>query len=279
MGYLDLFWEIADTTEDVLDYTFSVERSESPEGPFDPISGEFSDTYIFRDALVQPYRRWRQLWYRLRVKHKDGGYKHTDPVTQEPEPTLETKEMRRAVTLLLKKGIGRIVWVFPIRTFGQKCPSCWDNLQQKTITSKCESCYNTGYARGFMDPIATYAQFDPSGKSVSHGPTVQTEQQNTTVLTPYYPPLKPKDVIVEPENRRWRVVSINESSRFRAPIRQRSVVHEVPKSDIEFKLPINIDNLSQLQPTPDRDFVNPHTPSEGGSDIASILSAYGFNGC
>lgn len=278
MGYLDLFWEIADTTEDVLNYTFAVERSESPGGPWDPISETFRDRYIFRDAMIHPYERWRQLWYRLKVTKVGGSTKYTDGVTQGPRPSLEATEMRRAVALVLKAATGRRAWVFPKRTFGQKCPSCWDALQQKTLVSKCETCYATGYARGFMNPIPVLIQFDPSGKATSHGPTVKTQQQNTTVLVPHFPPLKPKDIIVEAENRRWRVTEISSSSRLRATVRQRVVVHELPKSDIEFKLPVRIEDLSKLQPDPDHVFSNPHTPEEAESGIADLLPAFGWDG-
>lgn len=278
MGYLDLFWEIADTTEDVLDYSFVVERSESPKGPFDQISAPFRDRYIYRDAMVLPYERWRQLWYRLKITKVGGDPYYTDAVTQEPAVSLDAVEMRRAVALVLKAGTGRLAWIFPKRTFGQKCPACYDALMQKTLVSKCESCYATGYARGFMDPIAAYIQFDPSGKATSHGPTVKTQQQNTTVLVPHFPPLKPKDIIVEAENRRWRVTEISTSSRLRATVRQRVVVHEIPKSDIEFKLPIKIADLSNIQPDPDHVFSNPHTPEDAQSGIADLLPAFGWDG-
>jgi len=278
MGYLDLFWEIADTTEDVLDYTFAVERSESPGGPWDPISEPFRDRYMFRDTIVHPYERWRQYWYRLKLTKVGGTPYYTDAVKQGPAVSLDAAEMRRAVALVLKAGTGRIAWVFPKRTFGQKCPSCWDELQQKTLVSKCETCYATGYARGFMDPIATRIQFDPSGKATSHGPTVKTQQQNTTVLVPHFPPLKPKDIIVEAENRRWRVTEISASSRLRATVRQRVICHELPKSDIEFKLPIRIDDLRDLQPDPDHVFSNPHTPEAAESGIADLLPAFRWDG-
>lgn len=277
-GFHDLFWEIEDTTEDVLDYTFAVERSESPEGEFDPVSEPFRDRYVYRDIMPHPFERWRKLWYRLKITKVGGTPYYTDAVSLEPKVSLDAAEMRRAVALVLKAGTGRVAWIFARRTFGQRCPGCWDDVLKKTMSSKCETCYNTGYARGFLDPIPARIQFDPAGKSIRHGPLIKTEPQDTRVLIPYFPPVKPKDIIVEAENRRWRVTEIITSERLRSVVRQGVYVHELPPSDIEFRIPINIEDLRELQPDPDHVFSYPHTPEAAGSDIMDTVQVFGWDG-
>jgi hypothetical protein len=37
----EITWEVTSGTQDALDFTFRVLRSESPEGPFDPLTPEF----------------------------------------------------------------------------------------------------------------------------------------------------------------------------------------------------------------------------------------------
>ena len=101
-------WEVNDTQEDALDYTFQVLRSESPEGPFEPITQTFEDRYIFVDARVPQGDRFRQLWYRLRVVHKaSGDVREYGSVTQEAEPSLDAQFIRRSEMTLLTQVIGR----------------------------------------------------------------------------------------------------------------------------------------------------------------------------
>lgn len=274
-GYLDLFWEIANTAEDVYDYTFTIERSEAPGGPWDQVSQPFTDKYTFRDAMIHPYHRWRPYWYRIKVVNtQTSAEDYSDLATQEPTPSLDAQEMRRAFALMMKEGAGRKCWVFPVRTFGQKCPACWDDLQQKSVVGMCETCFSTGYARGYLEPIAVYGQIDPSGKSIDHAPTIKTQQQNTLARFPYFPPLKPKDMIVEAENRRWRVVTIITKERLRAIVKQEITLHEVPPSDIEFKVPVNVAELENLDVSPMHHFKNPHTLEDANSAIDDLLSIY-----
>ena len=52
LDYIDMWWTIADTVEDHLNYSFTLFRSESPEGPWDQIAGPFKDKWYFRDTTV-----------------------------------------------------------------------------------------------------------------------------------------------------------------------------------------------------------------------------------
>ena len=70
VDFHEVSWVLANTSEDVLDYTFQVLRSESPSGPFDSISTPFDDRYVFIDNVVQIAHRWRKYFYVLRVTQK-----------------------------------------------------------------------------------------------------------------------------------------------------------------------------------------------------------------
>jgi hypothetical protein len=272
VGTYDLFWELDDTVEDALDYAFTVERSESPGGPWDVVSQPFRDKYMFRDMSVPGVNKWRQLFYRVKIEGA-AGTAYSGLATQEAQPDLSATEARRMMNLVLKEGIGRVVWLFPVRTFGTRCPVCFDPVLGKRVSSNCLSCYGTGYARGFMAPLATYLRIDPTERADQLGQVV-TQQQTTRAHTAYYPLVKPRDVLVEAENRRWRVVSSQAPERLRAPIWQGLTLHEIPPTDIEYRLPINIDDLRRVQPSPERAFTNPQTPDEAGSRLATLFDVF-----
>lgn len=264
---LDMFevsWEVADTTLDILDYTFQVLRSESPAGPFDDASVPFQDRYVFVDNVTYVGDRWRFLHYVIRVTHVPSGkVQDFGPITHEPEPDLIALELRRHMQLLLHEFSGRRCWVLHVRTFGQRCPACWDNRLYKRIKSQCVTCFDTGFARGYMHPIETWIQIDPSAKSEQTTNVGSMQQSNTTARLGYYPPLKPRDLIVEPENRRWRVNAVSMTEHVRAPVHQEVQIHEVPQRDIEFSIPLVLDQaLRDVFFSPPRNFSNPQNTSE-----------------
>lgn len=255
--HLDLTWEIADTSLDPHDFTFTVERSEAQYGPFDQISEPFSDKYDFRDVIVNLMSRWRTYFYRIRVtRRSDGKESVSDAAKLGARPDLIALEVRRQETILFREHIGRRCWTFPVKTFGQRC-RCYDKVTRQRLVSQCETCYDTSYVGGYHDPVEMYIQFDPSPKHIEPQQLFETQQQNATARTLYFPVLKPRDIIVESENRRWRIERVSTTRRMQAVLHQELVLHEIPGTDIEFKIPVNIDDLKSFQASPEREFTNP----------------------
>lgn len=276
VDFHEVSWRLVNTSEDVLDYSFQVMRSESPSGPFEAISVTFDDRYVFIDNIVQISNRWRKYFYVLRVSHKsDGDFKDAGPVTNDPDPDLIAKELRRHMQLLLREFAGRRTWVLPLRTFGQRC-DCWSNTLQKRTRSGCRLCYDTGFVRGFMSPIEVWLQIDPSPKATQQTNVGELQQVNTSGRVGYYPPLKPGDLIVEPENRRWRVTKVSMTEHGRAPIHQELELHEIPKTDIEYAIPIDLDSaLKDLWLNPSRNYTNPtNLENFENNEIPRALSLY-----
>lgn len=258
LDFHEVTWAISNTSEDVLDYTFQLLRSESPEGPFDTLTVPFDDRYIFIDSALQTADRWRKYYYKLRITRKvDGSQKDFGPVSREADPDLVTQELRRHMVLLFREFAGRRCWVLPVRTFGQRC-ECWSESLQKRTRSGCQLCFDTSWVRGYMSPIETWLQIDPSAKSNQNTNVSKLQQVNTTSRFGYYPLVKPGDLIVEGENRRWKVVTVTATEKGRAPIHQEAQLHEVPLRDIEFKVPIDFDTaLKDLWLSPARNYNNP----------------------
>lgn len=256
----EVTWEVDNTQEDALDYTFQVLRSESPEGPFDAVTAAFEDRYLFVDANIPVGDKFRQLWYKLRVTHKESGdVRDFGPVTQEAEPDLIAQYIRRAQLTLLTRVIGRKVWLFKKRTFGSRCSSCWDTTSSKRTRSNCLTCYDTGFLRGYLAPIEIWVQVDPSAKSQQNQAMQIDQQVLTSARTSFYPNVNPGDVVVEAENKRWRVIEVMQSERLRATIKQELSMRQIQATDIEYKLPINLgEAITDVQVSPQWTFTNPH---------------------
>lgn len=281
LDYLDLTWELEPTTEDVWDYTFAVERSESPLGPWDPISASFTDSYSFRDIELNQQHRYRTFYYRIKVTHvptSNAAYSSSAHLGAEPD--LIALEVRRNEMILFKEHIGRLCWIFPRRTFGQRCPNCYDPVSGHQVREKCLTCYDTTFVRGFLDPIEMWVQFDPTPRHHENMQLAKTQQENSTARALDFPPLKPGDIIVEVENKRWRVERVTPTERLRTPLHQELVLHAIEKGDIEYKLPIRLEDLAGFQASPSREFTNPQD-LEGAKQadyLAAAIAVYGYKG-
>jgi hypothetical protein len=73
-----------------------------------------------------------------------------------------------------------------------------------------------------------------------------------------FPPLKPDDLIIEPENQRWKVRTVAMTEHGRAPILQNLKLHLVPSTDMEYRVPLDLGKaLKDLSFNPTRNYVNP----------------------
>lgn len=279
LDFNEITWEIetfVSAKADLLDYTFTLLRSESPEGPFDVIMPATPDRYIFIDNSVKSGNIFRHYYYRVRVTEiATGETKDTASVTLEPEADLIATELRKHMNLLFREFVGRRCWVLPVRTFGQRC-QCWDQTLQKRTRSGCRTCYDTGFIRGYMSPIESWILIDPTANTQQQTNVGELQQQNTTARMSFYPALKPRDLIIEPENARWRVVQVSQTEQVRAPVHQEISMHLVPRSDIEYRIPLHTDTaLKDMWLSPSRNFTNPHTLENfENEEIPGIFNLY-----
>ena len=278
---VDLFWQVADyytnqpTDEMILAYTFQVLRSESPAGPWEPLTQPFKDDYYFRDVSPALLHKWRTLYYLLRVTDlRTNEVKDFGPTSLSAEPDLIALEIMRQEDVLFREFAGRKCWLFPAKTFGPKC-ICYDRVKGKRTRSNCVTCYDRGYLGGYLSPIECYVQIDPSPKANQETQLGETQLNNTAARLISFPPVHPNDILVEAENKRWKVVTVAMTARLRAVVHQELTLHEVPKGDVEYKLPINISDLTKLRPSAERNFTNPQHV-DGDSQRTDFLAVYGY---
>ena len=236
---MQVSWEVDSTTLNTLAYDFFILRSESPEGPYETVGGPLVDQFYFRDYTAPLRGSLRTLYYVVRAKDRGTGEEfNSAPTNPEPRPPLDALEVIRRNDLLFREFTGRPCALYSIRTFGQRCTDCYDEITGRRTVSSCKMCWNTGYLRGYYKPILVYIQIDPPSKNLQLQAPYVSDPSQVQARLGVYPILKPRDILVERENIRWRVASVNRTERLRSPVRQEISLVKIPRGDIEFNIPL-----------------------------------------
>lgn len=279
LGYLDVFWEVEPHYEDIDEYEMYVLRSEAPEGNYTVLAGPFEDEYHFRDTAVGQGKRYRNWYYRIRLVHKatskTAEYPSVGGGTLRAAPTLEGLEIARQARLRFQEKEGRKLLIYPKRTWGQRC-RCTDPITKRQMDDRCLMCYGTGYVGGFHTPIMVYGGIVTPVDMKTPTRIKQETKQNTFVRLADFPIVQPNWMIVEGENIRWRVgKNITRTERHRHIVRQQAAISSIPLGDIEYDVPVNIDDPKAFQPTPIREFTNPRNMEQVDRDTyEGALRAY-----
>jgi hypothetical protein len=273
----NLYWDVEDDGADPYDnYTGEVYRSESSEGPFHLISNPFVGRIDYVDRGVPVGHRFRQLHYKVVFRPRVGGEAiELGPATQEPEPDLTALEIRRQIQLYYREYAGRRCWLYPIRTFGARCPSCWDVTMNQKKRSRCITCYDTSYVGGYLRPIEIFISIDPNPNNNVGAQVGQLQPNSTTAKMGFHPGVKPNDLIVEGENQRWRVLAVVSSEHLRSPVQQQLSLFNIPPRDVEMALPLDLgEALRDIELVPPKGLTN--LQDIDAELTESMISVYGI---
>lgn len=148
-------------------WSFVVERSESPNGPFTKVSNPtVVDNLTFFDHL--PLHHLGRWWY-YRVSLLDGGScKYTSKAetylssgqTLTPRLRGEIDKLRYNLSVLLEHDSGVEILVFKRRNEGVRCTSCMSTVLNISTNDQCEVCFGTKWVGGFYSPIRTLSLFN-----------------------------------------------------------------------------------------------------------------------
>jgi hypothetical protein len=275
LDHLDLFWELSNFDGNIRQYDFYLYRSESAFGPWTVIAGPFQDQYYFRDTTAPSKHEWRNLYYLLKVvdkvTHEEASF---GPTAQEGESDLIAMEINRLEDVLFREFVGRKCWLFPVRSFGAYCV-CVDRVSGRRTKSNCLNCYDAGFLGGYLSPIQCFVQIDASGNASQATPYGELQPNQTSARLISFPQVKPKDILIEAENKRWRVEKVTTTERLRSVVHQELLLSKITKGDVEYKLPVNVADLRELEISSERNFtLRQHV--DGEKDYTDIMAAYGF---
>lgn len=281
LDFLDVYWEV-DGAGDPNNYEFSVLRGEAEFGPFVAQSAGFVDRYHFRDISAPQIHFTRKWYYKIKVTDRRDTAKVSEfpdhgGVSQSADLDLQGLEMARQERIRLEEFIGRVAWIFPARTFGQRCP-CFDPVTKVKRRSNCITCYGTGFVGGYHTPIRVSINITDSQDATQSTDMATFQPAQGMGRLSNFPEVKYGDLVVEAENLRWCVDSpIMQKKKLRATYRQEFPLKRMPKDDVVFKLPIKIVEQKDFQASPERQFTLPRSP-EGTGWESSGGSAYSQSG-
>jgi hypothetical protein len=258
LDHLDIFWTLSDDQieERVEEYDFVILRSiDGVAGPYYPLGKAFYNTYHFRDPDVQMLHKWRLYFYKIKMTHRESGRESEyGPSYLQAEPDRLALEFQRREGMLFQRKAGRVVLLFPRLTFGQRCVHCWDtgprgNTIFRSKQQNCASCFDTTFVGGYASPITVHMQIDPSPMAPQRTDFTEHQFIVSSARTVAFPPIRPKDLLIEGENIRWSVEKVSSTQKMRAVIRQELEIRQYPKDDIRYALPVNFDVLTNFTPS------------------------------
>lgn len=277
--HMDLFWTLGDSPTRQGRYHVFVDKSiDGPAGPWTSLAGPFFNTGQLRDTEVSGFNFNRKTFYQLRITDMESGQTETfGPFEPGSSPDLIAQELRRRFVLLMQEHAGRRLVVFPVITQGFRCPSCFDQgpngrTTGRRRTSNCIDCYDTTFLGGYMTPVAVHGQIDVPVKHEQPRDIGANQTQQTTARLPYFPPIKPGDLIVESSNVRWEVDQLRHTEFHGAATRWEPTLKRIPASDVRYKLPVNMD--PQLEATPAREYTRPMSLQDGSDAQMGNLGSF-----
>ena len=242
-------WELEDEAQvDPGPYFFTVERSASPEGPWDCLTPKpLVDAMHFVDKLTPLLSKENFLFYRVTAT-LPSGKTIVSPAKDlfrnlERPQWLVWREITRKEILRLKKFVGIRAAVLKKKRFGEPCEECTDPVTGTVTDSQCRECFGTRYQGGFYPPIEAWIESSPvpDAKGLGgHG--WMTEDYVGQLRMVSYPLVSREDIVVELEsNRRFRVLQIDPIELRTVPVVQLVSARMISRSDVEYRIPAHLE--------------------------------------
>ena len=254
--YITIEWEVESTTLDLTQYAVEVWRSESEGGEYRRVSLTMiaGDIFDFQDRAVNLLSKWRNFYYRIRVIDRNDTDSFCDfgsnawrkvLAGEDPggeclgaPPDIYALESIRRFNLVLREFAGRRCLVSVEKTWGQRCPDCWDALKSRRKKSGCISCFDTGLLGGFFQPMESWSMKPPSQVSNQLSNLFELQVDDRVMWFSRYPRLKPRDIVTTIDGDRFRVVRISPSEKAQSMTRQTVQIRRLSRDQVEYSLPI-----------------------------------------
>ncbi len=252
-------WDLQNA-EESGDFTFDVERSGSPEGPFDKVAVNLKNTFNFMEDLVlnKPFtsdkvyeganlfRLENSCYYRILVTPPSGRNNavYSEPQLIENGLNKNDRLLRRKImhdeSVGLRKLSGVELMVLKRRHWGERCDDCFDLTTKEVLQEDCEDCYATGFKEGYFTPVKVYGRFtdNPVQAQMSPQGLVETNQPRLTILD--YPKLDSGDIIVDlRRNDRYEVKIVLPTTLKSVIIHQEATVSLLARDSVEYTIPVD----------------------------------------
>jgi len=232
-------WTLQDTLLDPTLFTFFVERSGSPSGPFERLHATgLKDIYTYTDDAAPNFSKQNILFYRIAIlRDAANEIYYSVAADYRNKPDYVALEIAWRNKLLLARVVGVPCVVYKRKHWGMRCRECWDVELKRRVKAKCLTCYDTGYEGGYWSPVPAMVNFSPSPSIVMQTPWGKAEPYATTAWMGNFPPVEPQDVIVEEGgNKRWIIKKTDNKEKKRFVVKQIIQIEALDKGRVEYDL-------------------------------------------
>lgn len=195
----------------------------------------------FNDVDSKEYSRFENARYIVEALLPSGSPIISQPafIEYKRRERLEkmANEIQRREYILLSKFAGVKSFLFKRRSYGDRCPRCWDAKTEKVMDDHCEVCYGTSWNGGYFEPIPVFVQYETNPTSRLKTYQGVLESNSISSWTISVPNIEPDDIIIRlGDLSLYKVVSVNATALQTKQIRQLLNLTQLSRSDVENKL-------------------------------------------
>lgn len=239
-------WKFESSTEDFNLYRLSVLKSEAPSDDLTQydtlVSGiNPANTPSYLDTSVAGITsKFVDYFYRLVVSGLSGQGSYVSDFQG-----ISVAQDKYAAEIVRRRGIvlnlhsGTVIYLVKRRTYGTVCPVSYDPVLQRTTSSGCEVCYDTGYVNGYFTPIPLRCQINERPTRTMYQMFSDWQDQDAVLYLQPDHPVNPKDIIVDKLFRRWVVITVGQAQKGVTPIGLTIQMRQIERADVIYKLPID----------------------------------------
>jgi len=239
---------------------FKLERSGSPEGPYELVIDNLVDFHFFDALRSSPAPTLatdtrenlsfmslsRAVYYKVTATDSTGTevekVRVVGPDNLSRKLLLFRRKMQRDMSVGFKFNSIDLA-VLKRRHWGLRCRDCFDPLTKKVTDSKCDTCYGTGFEEGYFTPVRIRGRIGVQNVQTSMTPQgkVDLSQKRLTILD--YPEVEVDDIFVDiRQNKRYIVKHRHSTEMQTVAVHQQLTVSELARDSIEYRIPANFDH-------------------------------------
>jgi hypothetical protein len=222
---------------------YNVYFSSSEDSGFQKLNSTPLTDIFFEDTTTEEFRKWNRGFYVVEaiLTQKNNVAIRSKPVSWEPAQrnwvTLRATEIQRREYWLLSRFTGIKSYLFRAKTFGKRCPYCWNPNLELVMDDRCPYCAGTSFENGYYNASPMYVQYDPNQNSELKGYFGVAEPNQLPAWTISVPEIHVGDVVVRTGS--WdlyRVDKITPTELQGNTVRQILLLTQLAKRDVEYVL-------------------------------------------
>lgn len=201
------------------------------------LTNESITTPYFADTKNQEYLKFKKGFYTVEVILPNGKRVKSYPTSSEVKRRSKIEkianEIQRREYMLLSKFVGVKSFFFKRKTYGTRCPRCWNPTLEKVMDDHCPVCFGTSFEGGYYDPIPVFLQYEQTNRNKLADDLGIVEPNQISGWTISVPEMSPRDVIMRGGDYNvYKVISIQNTELQTKQVRQIVTLTQYNKGDI-----------------------------------------------